>query len=244
MPFMTLAENLDRVLQLPAHPELRARLEQKLQDYRKRIERYAQEYRVERYGLVVDKDHRLVDSVYKATLLEELLDKGALRVGDVYDRLADELKDFASDKAFVNAVNVLDDYLRTGGRHTSGGSGFFTDDLFEQLLRRAEVIHYPRDAVGRAALNRKYHEYLGRTLEYESSVDNTLDRSAMKCDTYKLRILGEARDRGLVNLPELARTVRAEEDRAFDRLEFYRAATRVKELCTRHADTSEAASAD
>ena len=244
MSFMSLAENLERVLKVPGHAEVRERLEQKLEDYRRRIQRYTEEYRVERYGLVVDKDHRLLDSVYKATLLEELLDKGAVRVGDVYERLQEELKDFASDKAFLNAVNVLDDYLRTGGRHTSGGSGFFTEDLFTQLMHRAEVIHYPRDAAARAALNRKYHEYLGRTLDYESSPDNTLDRAAMKCDTYKLRILGEARDRGLVSLPELAQAVRGEEGRGFDRLEFYRAATRVKELCGHPTDTPEAAAAD
>ena len=64
------------------------------------------------------------------------------------------------------------------------------------------------------------------------------DRAALECDGYKLRILGEVRDRRQVNLDAMAGTVRGEEDREFDRLEFYRAASRIKSLCMAHADAA------
>ena len=100
---MSFTENLERVLHAPRHPELRTRLHDKLNIYEERIKKFTERYRVERFGLVVDKDNRLIDSIYKATLLRALLDKGTVRVGDVRDQLQDELKDYASDKAFMNA---------------------------------------------------------------------------------------------------------------------------------------------
>ncbi len=220
----------NRSIHLPNIPELRHRLSEKLFEYRDRVERLKKMYREEKTGVVIDRDNNLLDAIYKAEIVSELFNKQNVSIGELYDMLQSQFKGYVSDDIFLNAISVIDDYLRTGGIHTEGGTVFFTNELLNKLLEEEAILEYPKDAILRAQLQSKYHEYVGKNVDFEQSSESTIDRAAMKRNSYKIRLLSELRKNGRLIVKELVQEITNEEGKTFDRLEFYNAVNQISDL--------------
>lgn len=221
---------LNEWVALPDVPALKTRLQHKLGEYQKRIEKYKREYVVDSVGIVVDRDDNLLDAIYKKSIVKALLDDGKVNISELRERLKRDFKGYLLDDLFTNAVNVIDDYLRTGGAHTTGASKFFNNELFESILEESGRIELPGDNKIRQRLRRKYHEYLGRILDHERSTDKTLDRGSNKRDHYKVRILEDLQKKSFVDLHAVIKDLAGTERNGFDKFEFYRACARIHEL--------------
>jgi len=215
---------------LPDVPALKQRLEKKLVEYQQRIEKYKRDYAVTSVGIVVDRDGNLMDSIYKEAIVKALLVDGKVNIGKLRKQMKRDFKGYLLDDMFTNAVSVVDDYLRTGGAHTTGVSKFFNNELFESILNKSGSIELPKDINIRQRLRKKYHEYLGRILDYERYSDKTLDGGGNKRDHYKSRIIALLQKDSRVDLHKLIKELIDAEGNGFDRLEFYRASARIHEL--------------
>jgi hypothetical protein len=224
------ASYLNEWVGLPDVPALKIRLKGKFEEYQKRIEKYKREYAVDSVGIVVDRDDNLLDAIYKHSIVKALLDDGKVNIGALREQLKRDFKGYILDDLFTNAVSVIDDYLRTGGAHTTGASKFFNKKLFESILEESGRVDLPDDKNIRQRLLKKYHEYLGRIQDYERSTDKTLDPGAYKRDHYKVRIIEELQNKAFVDLNDVIKDLAGSEDDGFDRLEFYRASARIHEL--------------
>ncbi len=221
---------LSESVTLPDIPALKERLAGKLEEYKKRIERYKREYAVNSVGVVLDRNGNLLDAIYKSSIVEALLKHGKVNIGELREKLKRDFNGYILDDQFTNAVSVIDDYLRTGGLHTKGTSKFFNADMFESMLGKAGKIELPADPTIVSRLRKKYHEYLGRIVDHQRSVDRTVDLGAMKRDRYKTRIIDELQEHKRVDLHDLIEKLVKEEGGTFDRLEFYMASARIHQL--------------
>lgn len=225
-----LANQADKTIVLPGLVEVRERLREKLSEYHARIERYKESNAVDDLGVIIKPDSVLLDSIYKAAIVERLLAEGGVDTGRLRQELNDRFKGYLSEDVYQNAVNVIDDYMRTGGLRTEGGSGFLDESLFTSLIGEAAALVLPRDRAAQAWLTRRYHEYLGRNLAHEQSGESTVDVPALKRDRYKVRILEQLRAHQTVDLHLLAAEIRDEEGATFDRFEFFGAVAGIREL--------------
>ena len=215
---------------LPDVPALVTRLKHKLEEYQQRIEKYKRDYSVDSVGVVVDRNDNLLDAIYKHSIVKALLDDGKVNIGALREQLKRDFKGYMLDDVFTNAVSVIDDYLRTGGAHTTGASKFFNKEMFESILNESGRVALPDDKNIQQRLRKKYHEYLGRIQDYKRSVDKTLDPGAYKREHYKVRIIEELQDKAFVDLNDVIKNLTKSEGAGFDRLEFYRASARIHEL--------------
>jgi hypothetical protein len=233
MSFVLTENHLDSTLTLPDVPELRRRLTEKLDEYNRRVEAYRKKYEVKKLGIVIDRDSNMLDAIYKSEILKALLGSGRVEIRQVHDRLYEEFNGYVSEDIFINAISVINDYIKTGGKYTLGGSGFFTEEMFKRLLKNSAVLDYPGAAGQQARLQEKYFEYVGRNTEYAQKADATIDRSAMKRNAYKMKILARLREKHRIFVEELARDLLNEEAEAFDRIEFYNALSQIQLLIKR-----------
>ena len=103
-------------IKLPDDPRIRERLEVKLAEYRGRLSRLDDGFR----------DPALLQSTdagYKVAILERLLQDGVVHTWE-FSRELEAKYGIVKPYNFNNAAAVIDDYCRTGGKNTSGGSGF------------------------------------------------------------------------------------------------------------------------
>jgi hypothetical protein len=224
---------------MPDVPALTNRLKHKLEEYQQRIEKYKREYAVDSVGIVVDRDDNLLDAIYKHAIVKVLLDDGKVNIGTLRTRLKRDFKGYMLDDVFTNAVNVIDDYLRTGGAFTTGASQFFNKDMFESILKESSRVDLPLDKNIRQHLRKKYHEYLGRIQDYKRSADKTFDPGAHKRDHYQVRIIEELQNRNTVDLNDVIKDLTEAEGDGFNKLEFYRASARIHELLDPAHDESD-----
>ena len=109
-------------IKLPKDPDLVKRLQDKLEEYKQRLEKEKKEvddgYRAPE--LVI---HMLAETNYKIAVLEKLFLEGEVNTYELSRELNSRDKQLNSD-AFNNACGVIDDYCTTGGKNTQGGSGF------------------------------------------------------------------------------------------------------------------------
>ncbi len=222
---------LGRILRLPAHKEIRGRLMEKLAEYRRRRLRYVRENQTVDYGVLVGTDKNLLDAHYKETLFSTLLEERVLKVGKVYQRIKSDFRGFMDDALFNNAIQVLSDYLYTGGSNTSGGSGFLNRKMFQELLVDNNQIQLPRDSRLNQKLLAKYHEYLGRIMDSELHPDLQVDKSSLVCDTYKAGIINVMRHQGSVDVRMLAEEFRKKEGKKFQYRQFMQAVEVVRNYC-------------
>jgi len=102
-----------------------SRLEQKALEYMKRLrnERFDMAFQApeQRKNPVFDASNR-----YKADILTHLLTDGELDTQKLYDELESRGLFLNADysAAYVNAVGVIEDYIKTGGENVRGGTGF------------------------------------------------------------------------------------------------------------------------
>lgn len=228
---------LNEYVALPNNPALKKRLEDKLDEYQQRIKKYKKDYVVDSVGIVVDRDDNLLDAFYKQSILKVLLDEGKVNIGVLRDHLKADFKGYLLDDLFSNAVNVINDYLESGGAHTTGASKFFNKELFESSLKESSRINQPDDINIQKRLRKKYHEYLGRILDHDKSTDKTLEPGAHKRDRYKAHIIEQLQTNGFVDLLDVIEELTESEGNGFARLEFYQASARIHELLD--ADYSE-----
>jgi hypothetical protein len=211
-------------------PELKQRLLQKLDEYNKRIKKYKKKYQAKKFGIVIDRDSNILDALYKREIVRPLLETGKADLKNIQETLTEEFNGYIEEDLFSNAISVISDYITTGGRHTYGGSGFFTDEMFRHLLKQSTVLDYPRPADQRVFLQKKYYEYVGRNVVYEQRVETTADHAAMKRNRYKIRILSDLQEQKRVYVEELAEDLQIKEGRGFDKMEFYNALRQVQAL--------------
>lgn len=233
MSFAIQENHLDITLILPDVPELRQRLTEKLDEYNSRVEAYKKKYEVKKLGIVFDRDSNMLDAIYKREIVKALLQSGKVEIREVHDRLFEEFNGYVSEDIFTNAVCVINDYIKNGGKYTLGGSGFFTDEMFKGLLKRSAVLEYPESASKQARLQEKYFEYVGRNADYEQHADATIDRAAMKRNGYKMKILAMLRGKHRVAVEDIARNLLKEEGEVFDKIEFYNALSQIQLLLKR-----------
>ena len=221
---------LNEWVDLPEGPALRKRFEHKLGEYQNRIDKYKREYNVASVGVIIDRNDNLLDAIYKHAIVKSLLIDGKVNIGALRKQLQHEFNGYILDDLFLNAINVIDDYLKSGGVHTTGASRFFNKELFESILATSARVELPDDIKIQKRIRKKYHEYLARIHEKEESYDKTLDRGADKRDRYKARIIDELLTNHYVDLQTVIQALITSEGKAFDRLEFYQASARVYEL--------------
>ena len=230
MNFIGQEDRFDNVLSLPDIPELRTRLQEKLDEYNSRIEKYKKKYQVKKLGIVLDRDSNMLDAIYKSEIAASLLNSGKADIREIYDSLRNEFNEYISEDMFANAISVISDYINTGGKHTYGGSGFFTDKMFKELLEASAALEYPDSEKQRAVLQEKYYEYVGRNVIYQEKADTTADHAAMKRNGYKMKILSRLQEKHRLFVDELAKTLKEEEGKGFDKMEFYNALRQLQEL--------------
>lgn len=222
---------LGRILRLPAHKEIRGRLTEKLAEYRRRRLRYVRENKTADYGVLVGTDKGLLDAHYKETLFSALLEERVLKVGKVYQKIKSDFRGFMDDALFNNAIQVLSDYLYTGGSNTSGGSGFLNRKMFHELLSDDNQIQLPRHPRLNQLLIAKYHEYLGRVMDHELYPDRPVRSNSLTCDTYKANIIDVMRHQGSVDVRMLAEELLKKEGEQFQYRQFMQAVEVVRNYC-------------
>lgn len=220
-----------RVFRLPDEEAIRRRLEEKCQEYDRRRQRYIRKHQVDGYGVLIGNDTRLLDAHYKLALFGALLDEGIVRTTDIYARLKRTFHGYIDDIMFHNAVQVLSDYLSTGGTNTSGGSGFIDKKVFFKVLDGAGEIRLPHDSALNRKLRKKYHEYLGRIAEHDQHPEMQTDRSVLERDAYKAHIIDTLRQRGSVDIETMAFELEEKFKGRFRYRHFLQAAAVIRNYC-------------
>jgi len=226
----TSIKYLNEWVDLPDGTALRDRFEHKLEEYQNRIDKYKREYSVVTLGVVIDRNDNLLDAIYKHAIVKALLNDGKVNIGELRKQLMHDFNGYLIDDLFLNAINVIDDYLKSGGVHTTGASKFFNQELFESILAKSARVDLPDDTTIQKRVRKKYHQYLARIHENEVSIDKTMDHGADKRDRYKVRIIEELLNKGYVDLQTVIKALISSDGNGFDRLEFYQASARVNEL--------------
>src|SRR6056300_1675690 len=186
---MAYEQSQGRILRLPANEALRDRLKEKHLEYHKRKNKFMRKHRVEGYGVLIGNDKTLLDAHYKEALFGTLLKEGMVRTTRAYQRLKQTFHGYIDDNVFHNAVQVLSDYVSTGGSYTSGGSGFMDKRIFNNLQSDTDQIRLPKDLRLARQLRKKYHEYLGRITDHKQHPELPVQRAALERDAYKARII-------------------------------------------------------
>ena len=104
-------------ISLPEDPKMVQQLEDKLQEYHYRLDLLEQDYPNHTPEQIVH-----TDVGYKVMILESVLEKGSIDAWDLCENFRKGTSYFDIVK-FTNAVSVIDDYCKTGGQNTYGGTG-------------------------------------------------------------------------------------------------------------------------
>jgi hypothetical protein len=220
-----------KILRLPNNEKLRARLKEKHLEYYQRREEYKRKNHIPGYGVLIGNDKTLLDAHYKEALFFTLLREGVVRTTRVYQQLKKEFRGFVDDVVYFNAVQVLSDYVFTGGSYTSGGSGFMDRAIFNELLSDTEHIRLPRDLRLVRQLRKKYHEYLGRIVDHKQHPELPVRKGILVRDAYKARILDVLQSNGSVDVLELAEELERDYAGKFNYKEYMQAAAVVRNYC-------------
>ena len=220
-----------KILRLPASETLRQRLKEKHREYHKRRTRFMRKNRVDGYGVLIGNDDTLLDAHYKEALFSTMLKDGMVRTTRVYQELKKTFNGYMNDAIFNNAVQVLADYVSTGGSYTSGGSGFLDQHIFHDLLGDTDQIRLPKDLRLARQLRKKYHEYLGRIVDHQQHPDLPVKKASLARDAYKARIIDALRNHGSVDIVSLAEELEEHYASSFKYKQFMQAAAVIRSYC-------------
>jgi hypothetical protein len=220
-----------KILRLPANETLRQRLKEKHLEYHRRRTEFMRKNRVDGYGVLIGSDDRLLDAHYKEELFATLLKHGMVRTTRAYQQLKKTFNGYVNDSIFNNAVQVLSDYVSTGGSYTSGGSGFLDKKIFHDLLGDTEQIRLPKDLRLARQLRKKYHEYLGRITDHKQHPELRVKKTSLERDAYKARIIDVLRSEGSVDIVSLAEELEKRYASNFKYKQFMQAASVVRSYC-------------
>ena len=108
-------------IELPRNFETIERLQNKLKDYKQRLE--SKKAKVDPYKAPEQTFRVFAGTKYKIAVVEKLLLEGDVDTHQLSLELGE--KDGQFDKqAFENACSVIKDYVATGGKGVTGGTGF------------------------------------------------------------------------------------------------------------------------
>ena len=105
-------------IRLPNNPEIKNKLKKKLFDYERRIQKIKQEQKHNNPELALNSSPG-----YKAEIVRRLITVGEVRTPEMAKEIKEEFGTLDYD-LFNNAVKVIYDYCRTGGKNVKNGSGF------------------------------------------------------------------------------------------------------------------------
>ncbi len=103
---------------LPNDPVTKEKLEGKLSEYKKRMNKS-----IEQNPCIAPEAIYCTDVGYKAAIVERLFDKGLVNLSDFAIELQKKYGIINIDD-YNNAAGVIDDYCTTGGKNTKDGTGF------------------------------------------------------------------------------------------------------------------------
>jgi hypothetical protein len=121
---------------LPQDPNVRQGLEAKLDEYRGRIAKLA-----EQNPHITPEQIHSTDAGYKAAIVEELLTTGQVDTNEFSRRLM-EMYGSLHVNQFNNAVGVIDDYCKTGGENVIGGTGLNKPKVETNISPKSENLGY------------------------------------------------------------------------------------------------------
>ncbi|MCH7759007.1 hypothetical protein IID20_01480 [Patescibacteria group bacterium] len=102
------------IIKLPKDAERVKQLQNKLEEYRKRLKNY-------------DDPYIQMDIISKIEILEQVLEQGQINVENIIPKIINKYKSKFDLKllsySFINACVVIDDYCQTGGKNILGGTG-------------------------------------------------------------------------------------------------------------------------
>ncbi len=111
--FLSLRWKKNSLILLPKDKVIISQLEKKLEEYEKRINQYrAPELQM--------------DPICKISILQNLLDKGFVIPSELDLEMKKNYGSGFSDTTFKNAICVIKDYIKTGGKNLRGGTGFLS----------------------------------------------------------------------------------------------------------------------
>ena len=110
-PIIKLAQNMESVL----------RLQKKLKDYRARIQR--EMAAIDAYKAPEQVFEMLAGTGYKIAVVEKLLLEGEVNTHELSRELLEKHGKIDAEN-FNIACAVVDDYMKTGGKNVTGGSGY------------------------------------------------------------------------------------------------------------------------
>jgi len=104
------------IINLPQNKNIKNALERKLSEYKGRLSKF------EEVPLTENSDEVQTDSVYKIAIIEELFKEGKVDYAEMQNCLKEKygFLTYRYNEAFC----VIDDYCKTGGQNTFGGTGF------------------------------------------------------------------------------------------------------------------------
>ncbi len=109
-------------IKLPKNPEVIKKLKNKLEEYKKRLEKIknSEDYNNE-YNSPEEAFKKTADVYYKIKILEEVLTYGEVKTYEFLSRFKKRDEQF-NIEAFENACGVIKDYCDTGGANNIKGS--------------------------------------------------------------------------------------------------------------------------
>jgi hypothetical protein len=103
---------------LPQNPSAKARLEKKLNEYERRVAQMKQVCPYDNPDISYNSFNG-----YKALLARRLCLRGEVQSRELAEELKEEFGSLDTD-SYNNAVRVISDYCRTGGKNVRNGTGF------------------------------------------------------------------------------------------------------------------------
>lgn len=113
-------ERESSAIELPDDIETIKKMRDKLKIYRERLEANKTQMMWQAPEVIFNAS---AGTNYKIALVEKLLLEGNVKTHELSQELTEKDGQF-DDESFENACNVINDYIKTGGKNTRGGSGF------------------------------------------------------------------------------------------------------------------------
>jgi hypothetical protein len=98
------------LIELPKDEAVVEKLRTKLEEYKTRLQNFKS-------------PEQNIDTVCKVKVLETLLEAGTVDIPALEHEMEEEYGTGFSERAFMNACGVIEDYASTGGAYLRGGTG-------------------------------------------------------------------------------------------------------------------------
>lgn len=124
-------EKKELKIEFPNDIKIVRSLQNKLAEYRERLQRKITENPNK-------PPEAFADTTYKIKILEELLLNGEVNGEKLFKKITTDSNEAFDFEAFGNAYGVIEDYAKTGGKNTTGGTGLKIENLNENFAQNKE----------------------------------------------------------------------------------------------------------